>query len=203
MQAHEDTEFSDRFAGIDGIDVKTALKNCMNTDILKNTVHDFYVSAKTGPAKIEKLWREENISEFTITVHALKSSARLIGALDLNELAAKLEEYGDNGDLSSIGEYTPMLLEKYRYYEDSLALLFDDGDPEDDDRELIDPSALSEAYGAIREAVTAFDFNTADELMGMLKEYRIPKEEEDRYLRICDMVTKLEREALLEELANG
>ena len=96
-----------------------------------------------------------------------------------------------------------MLLEKYRYYEDSLALLFDDGDPEDDDRELIDPSALSEAYGAIREAVTAFDFNTADELMGMLKEYRIPKEEEDRYLRICDMVTKLEREALLEELANG
>ena len=39
--------------------------------------------------------------------------------------------------------------------------------------------------------------------MGMLKEYRIPKEEEDRYLRICDMVTKLEREALLEELANG
>ena len=47
VQAHEDTEFSDRFAGIDGIDVKTALKNCMNTDILKNTVHDFYVSAKT------------------------------------------------------------------------------------------------------------------------------------------------------------
>ena len=203
VQAHEDTEFSDRFAGIDGIDVKTALKNCMNTDILKNTVHDFYVSAKTGPAKIEKLWREENISEFTITVHALKSSARLIGALDLNELAAKLEEYGDKGDLSSIGEYTPILLEKYRYYADSLALLFEDGDPEDDDRELIDPSALSEAYSAVREAVTAFDFNTADELMGMLKEYRIPKEEEDRYLRICDMVTKLEREALLEELANG
>lgn len=203
VQDHEDTEFSDRFAGIDGIDVKTALKNCMNTDILKNTVHDFYVSAKTGPAKIEKLWREENISEFTITVHALKSSARLIGALDLNELAAKLEEYGDKGDLSSISEYTPILLEKYRYYSDSLALLFEDGDSEDDDRELIDPTALSEAYSAVREAVTAFDFNTADELMGMLKEYRIPKEEEDRYLRICDMVTKLEREAILEELANG
>ena len=72
-------------------------------------------------------------------------------------------------------------------------------DPEDE-REVIDAAQLNEAYGAIREAVTAFDYDTADEILTMLKDYRIPDKDRDQYERIKDLVTRLDRDALLEEL---
>jgi HPt (histidine-containing phosphotransfer) domain-containing protein len=175
----------------------------MNADILKNTVHDFYVYFETGSRKIRDMWKAGNIKDYTVAVHALKSSSRLIGAVDLSKMAAGLEDFGDREDTEAINEGTPALLEKYTYYHDSLAAIFQETGEADDDREMIDPSALAEAYGAIKEAVDAFDFNTADELVGMLKDYRLPPDEEDRYERICGMITRLERDTILEELNNG
>ena len=195
--------FMNDYSAIKGIDIDAALKNCLNADILKNTVHDFYAYFETGSGKIKDTWKAGNIKDYTVAVHALKSSSRLIGAMDLSKMAAGLEESGDAEDITAINEGTSALLEKYTYYFDSLAAIFRETKEADDDREMIDPSALSEAYGAIKEAVAAFDFNTADELVGMLKEYRMPPEEEARYERICGMITRLERDAILEELNNG
>nr|MCR5233107.1 response regulator [Lachnospiraceae bacterium] len=197
------SSFINDYAAIKGIDFNAALKNCLNADILKSTVHDFYSYYKTGVMKIEETWKSGNIKDYTVAVHALKSSSRLIGAMDLSKMAAGLEERGDEADITAINEGTPALLEKYACYAECMAPLFKEAGNEDDDREMIDPSALSEAYGAIREAVDAFDFNTADELVGMLKDYRLPEDEADRYERICGMITRLERDAILEELNNG
>lgn len=199
----DDSAFMNDYGAIKGIDIDAALKNCLNADILKNTVHDFYVYFETGSGKIKDTWKAGNIKDYTVAVHALKSSSRLIGAMDLSKMAAGLEESGDREDIEAINEDTPALLNKYIYYHDSLAAIFRETKEADDDREMIDPSALSEAYGAIKEAVAAFDFNTADELVGMLKEYRMPPEEDARYERICGMITRLERDAILEELNNG
>ncbi|MBR5360293.1 MAG: hypothetical protein IK123_05315, partial [Lachnospiraceae bacterium] len=76
------------------------------------------------------------------------------------------------------------------------------GDLEVDAHHTIEDSGIVLGR-AIKEAVDTFDFNTADELVGMLKEYRLPKDEEDRYERISGMITRLERDAILEELNNG
>nr|MCR5001121.1 response regulator [Lachnospiraceae bacterium] len=201
----DDSAFMNDYAAIKGIDIDAALKNCLNADILKNTVHDFYAYFETGSGKIKDTWKAGNIKDYTVAVHALKSSSRLIGAMDLSKMAAGFEESGDREDITAINEGTPALLDKYSYYFDSLASLFkeEEDDEAADSREMIDPAALSEAYGAIKEAVDAFDFNTADELVGMLKEYRLPPVEAARYERICGMITRLERDAILEELNNG
>nr|MCR5356180.1 Hpt domain-containing protein [Lachnospiraceae bacterium] len=153
--------------------------------------------------KIKDTWRAGNIKDYTVAVHALKSSARLIGATDLSKMAAELEDCGDRKDTEAINKGTPALLDKYSYYFDRLTAIFDKTAENENERELIDRAALSEAYGAIKESVDAFDFNTADELVNMLKEYRLPPDETDRYGRICGMITRLERDAILEELNNG
>nr|MCR5357088.1 response regulator [Lachnospiraceae bacterium] len=87
--------FIDDLATIKEIDIDAALKNCLTADILKNTVHDFYVYFETGSGKIKDTWRAGNIKDYTVAVHALKSSARLIGATDLSKMAAELEDCGD------------------------------------------------------------------------------------------------------------
>ncbi len=198
-----ESDFVKALSQAEGIDAQAALKNCMTEEILQGAVHDFAVSLKTEPDKIEKLWKEGDLRDYTIAVHALKSSARLIGALKLSSLAAELEVAGDAGDNDRIDRDTPELLFLYRGFCDKLKGVCDPADVSDgadDGREVIDPARLAEAYGAIREAVTAFDYDTADEILKMIKDYRIPEQDADKYERIRDLVTRLDRDALLEEL---
>ncbi|MCR5474283.1 MAG: response regulator [Lachnospiraceae bacterium] len=194
-----DGEFLSELGAIEGIDARAALSNCMTEDILKNAVHDFCVAAKTGPERIEELLTQGDIRGYTVAVHALKSSARLIGALHLSEEAAKLEAMGDAGDREGIDAANDEMLSLYRVLYDKLKPLYED-DEAADEREIIDAAQLAEAYTGIREAAEAFDFDTADEIVKMLGNYRIPDDEKDRYTRICDLVTGLDRDSLMEEL---
>ncbi len=196
----QEDDFVRRLGEISGIDAKAALANCMNADILKGAVHDFCVSLKSEPDKIEGLLADENIRDYTIAVHALKSSARLIGALELSALAAELEKAGDSLDREKIDAKTPQLLEMYRGFYDKLMPLEAGGEEDDPDRQEIDAGGLAEAYSAIREAVEAFDYDTADDVVKMLREYKIPDEESEKFTRVCDLVTRLDRDALMEEL---
>ena len=53
----------------------------------------------------------------------MKSSARIIGAGSLSELAAELESLGDEGRLEEIRQKTPALLADYRRLEKALDFL--------------------------------------------------------------------------------
>ena len=71
-------------------------------------------SAQKKAEEIEKYWAEKDIKNTTIKVHALKSASRSIGALELGELAARLEEAGKNGDLDTLDKELEELLSRYR-----------------------------------------------------------------------------------------
>ena len=57
---------------------------------------------------------EENWKEYSVIVHAIKSSSRMTGAAELSELAADLEKAADSGDVYRIKDETGRLLEQYR-----------------------------------------------------------------------------------------
>ncbi len=67
--------------------------------------------------KIEKAWKNEEIAEYTTLVHSLKSSARTVGAVELSDLAKKLEAVGKHDDIAYIRDGTELLLNKYRELE--------------------------------------------------------------------------------------
>ena len=187
-------------AHIEGIDYAAGLRNCMNEEILQEAVRDFRVSLKEMPDLIERLWKQGDLENYTIRVHALKSSARVIGATELSEKAAYLEKCGDAKDTAQIDALTPELLDLYRSYKERLAVLDAPEDGAEDTREEILPEQLAEAYDGIREAAEAFDFDTADAIMEMLKEYRIPEAEAERYEQVDAAVTRLDRDQLMELL---
>ena len=106
---------------IEGFSVKDGLTNCMNEEILQATIHDFIVAAKTGPDELQGYLDSDDIENYTIRVHALKSSARIIGANALSEQAKYLEACGDDNNRAEIDEKTPQLLADYRSMADALA----------------------------------------------------------------------------------
>ena len=161
----------------EGLSYSEAIKNCANEEILGKTLQQFWNSINNNLRDIEKFMSEGDIKNYTIKVHALKSSARLIGASELSAQAAYLEDAGNNNNVDSITDLTPELLTNYRSYLDKLAPLY----KQDENAELIDVEKLHEAYEAIKEFASMFDSDSIDGIIAMLREYRIPESEAERF----------------------
>lgn len=176
------------------INLKEAVSNCGGAEVLEKVVKDFLISIDSKADAIENSLSEQDLRNYTVYVHALKSSARLIGAMELSKMAAELEEMGNKEDLKGIVDKTPSLLEKYRGYKESLsaALRTKEGLPQ------ISSAQLQDAYMSIKELVEAYDFKTAESVMKMLEVYSIPKENQEEHDQLIKLMASLNREEILD-----
>ena len=161
-----------RLKQIPGIDFDAALTNCGSLDALWDTLKTYHTTLRSNAEKIETLQREGDLRNYTIAVHALKSSSRLIGALALSADALAMENAGNAGDASLIAEKTPALLQAYRTLGEALSGLF----PEQNTNDLpeIDTAALKSLNAKLRAAVDDFDLDALDEAVDALSGYRFP-----------------------------
>ncbi len=173
----EQSELEKFYSHTEGLTYSEAIKNCANEEILSKTLQQFWNSINNNLRDIEAFMTEGDVKNYTIKVHALKSSSRLIGATELSAQAAYLEECGNNNDTDSIADLTPELLTNYRCYLDKLAPLY----KQDENAELIDIEKLHEAYEAIKEFASMFDSDSIDGIIAMLREYKIPEAEAERF----------------------
>ncbi|MBR0253274.1 MAG: response regulator [Synergistaceae bacterium] len=171
------TELEKFYARTDGLDYVEAIKNCANEAILSKTLQQFYNSIQNNLNDIKKFESEGDIKNYTIKVHALKSSARLIGASELSSQAMYLEDCGNNNDVDSIKDLTPDLLANYESYVAKLSPLY----KQNENAELIPIEKLHEAYEAIKEFASMFDSDSIDGIISMLREYRIPDDEAEKF----------------------
>ena len=90
------------YKNIPGIDYDAAVTNCGSEDTFIQALEIFYNSLDKKADEIEGFEREKDIKNYTIKVHALKSAARLVGALKLSDDAKYLEACGDKNDIHEI-----------------------------------------------------------------------------------------------------
>ena len=179
-QESEKSDLEKFYSLTDGLNYDEAIKNCANENILSKTLTQFWNSIDNNLLEIQQFFHEADINNYTIKVHALKSSARLIGAEELSSRAAYLEDCGNNSNLDEITAKTPELLNLYKSYRDKLSPLY-----ENDDAELITPENLREAYEAIKEFAASFDSDSIDGIIATLRAYKIPDNESERFNKIA------------------
>lgn len=134
-------------------------------------------------------------SNYTIKVHALKSSARIIGAEDLSELARALEDAGKNGDNAFIEDHTDELLKMYRSLNDRLSWL----DSSDEELSEISEDALQEAYQTIIEIAGSYDYELMDDMLQNLRGYRLSPSDRERLSDISKMLTELDWDGIMKK----
>lgn len=179
------------------INLKEAIQNCGGCDVLENVIKDFYISIDSKAAAIKGFLEEEDIRNYTVLVHALKSSSRLIGAMELSEMCAELEEYGDKDNIEAIREKNDEMLQKYLSYKESLKAV-DKKDKSDLPEISIDE--LEGAFKDIKELIEAYDFDTADSILKMLDDYSIPKEAAEKYKNLVELMSAVDRDGILKLL---
>ncbi len=181
------------------IDTGPGLRNCGSIEGYLSVLGVFH---QTGPRKadeIEKLFREGDIEGYTVKVHALKSSARIIGAKELSELAEALEDAGKRGDRTFIGENTEKLVRDYRSL---IASLFEEEDKAPG-RPEIEERALRDAYSTIAEIALAMDYGLMEDLLNSLKGYQLSPEDDKIINRIKDLLNALDWDGIRKEASDG
>ncbi len=176
-----------------GLDYYEAIKNCATEEILEKTLQQFYNSINNNFNEIQNFYNgilnsinngedasEDDVKGYTIKVHALKSSARLVGASELSAQAMYLEDCGNAKDVTSIIDLTPTLLMDYKSYIEKLDPLY-----KKDDAPEIPIDELHDAYEAIKEFASMFDSDSIDGIIAMLRGYKIPESEAEKFNQIA------------------
>ena len=196
IEANKARAEKEKFSVLSGINVDDALKYTGGADILETTLKEFYKNIDKNSDRIQEFVVEEDWRNYTILVHALKSSARLIGASQLSDDAKYLEKCGDEENTSEIIQKTPQLLELYRSYKENLAPLCAQ-DEDDSGKEEMPLEQYAEAIKNIKECIEAFDFDTADQIIAMMKDYKIPAEKKDHFAELTEAISEVDRDKIL------
>ncbi len=196
--AQKRRNIEDELSALEGISMHTALQNCGSPEVLMVAIKEYYANIRKRADDIEKFARQKDFKNYTVQVHALKSSSRLIGALDLSEKAAYLEKCGDEENAVVIAAKTPELLELYRSYIIKLDSLAEN----QSSKELLDVDKFNEAMAAVKEFAGAFDFNAIDNIIEEVDKYALPDEVADKFAEVKRLSRGADFNGLKEILKN-
>ena len=183
----------DQFKDVDEIDVRAGLNYCGSEEGFLSVINVFHQTAGKKADEIEKLLTEGDIENYTVKVHALKSSARIIGATELSEFAKTLEDAGNNNDTGYILENTLKLLDMYRALDNKLVWLNKD----DESLPMISESALKDAYRTIAEVADGMDYGLLEDIIKQLRGYRLPEEDSKRIGKIEALLNELDWDSIM------
>ena len=167
----------DELPDLPGIDSLSGIRCCGGKEMWLSLLGDFYRLIEPKATKLEKCLADDLIRDYTIEVHALKNTARMIGANHLSDCFRHMEDCGNAGNVDSIRRETPDLLREYREFKEILKPF---GEEQNAEKQETTAENLKEQLKQIHDAMDQFDLDGADEAMKELEKYKLPKECEER-----------------------
>ena len=169
---------------VEGIDPAEGIRNTGKPQQYIKFIRTFFDTLENRISEIRDAFESGDIETYTIKVHSLKSTARIMGAKELSLLAEELEHAGDAGNTEEIGRKTPRLLEMCDSFKEKLSPIETDNETDEAliaDKPAISADELSNAYKAIAEFVPQMDYEAVEMVLSELKEYKLPPEDEKKF----------------------
>ena len=164
---------------VEGVTVKDGIRASGGVESYISALGTFLDTIEPNERVIREAYEAEDTRMYTVKVHALKSSARIIGAGTLAADAERLEKAGNDNDWQLIHAGTEKLLSDLNAFKDKLAPLRATDDATDD-REEIPESELAGAYQALKEVIPQMDYDAVEMILDQLKSYRLPEEDKKK-----------------------
>ncbi|MBQ8983896.1 MAG: response regulator [Lachnospiraceae bacterium] len=188
------------------IDTSEGLTNCGSYDSYLALVKMFSDSMEKSIEELNRLYQDWDVKNYTIKIHALKSSARLIGAMNLGELAQSLENAGKSADEEYIRINHSFFIGGYR---EVGALITDvqkqiNGsaaqEEEAVDKPEIDADALAQYYSEISEAADEIDSDRIHDILVTLDRYSMAEADRELIAAIENAADGFEYDEIIEML---
>ncbi len=180
---------------IESLDTQAALSLLGSEKLFWDVLKDYYLVIQKKAELIHELEQNEDIQNYTIEVHALKSASRQIGASHLADTAARLEQAGNEGDLVLIHEMTPKMLELYLNYDSILKEYFQKEDSDDTPKPLASSEDLQQFFAMLRFAFENLDMDQMEDAIKTMKQYSYADKQQKLFEQLCGAVAEIDTDA--------
>ncbi len=167
------------------LNVENALSMLGNEKLYLSVLKEYYNSIDKKAASIQEHYCLERWKDYIIEVHALKSTSRQIGADEVGELAAELEQAGNDNNIELIREKTQHLLEEYMKFKEILAPVFAEEEKHSNVKHA-DNSTILSLLDKLKEVLDNYDILQIDDVINEISEYEC----DDRYQPIFKRLKK-------------
>ena len=176
------------YESIDGMVAADAIKYCGSEEAFLSALKIYFDSYEAKAGELQGYYDSGDWENYTIKVHALKSSSRLVGLPVIGNEAEALEMAGKASDVDYIHANHDDLMKKYQSIRDALAPMLG----VKDERPDIPPDMLEDAYGGLLEFAECTDYELARMVLDSVKEYKLPDEDEERFARLKDCLSRMD-----------
>lgn len=180
------------------MDVESAITYCGGQESFMSILKTFYDTIDDKVRDIDGFYNSRDWKNYNISVHAMKSSARIVGLKELSERALGLETASDEPvDIETIDADNSVLLDMLRDVKIKLSKLSGD-----DDLPYISEDVLKDAYNSLEEFVNMMDYELTRMVMDSVSGYRLPEEDKNRFEKLNNCLAKLDWEGMVELLSD-
>ncbi len=177
VMVQENEEIPESLAPLQGaewLDMRIGIKNSGSVEAYLPLLKIFYESIDETEQAIEGFYAERNIKDYTIKVHALKSSARIIGAQEFGEEAQLLENAGKAENREYIRAHHEGFIETYRGFKAQLAAVFaNEQTAAEDEKPEADAVLMESVYEEMREAAEEMDCDRLDDIFAEMDDHAL------------------------------
>ena len=203
------------YEGIVGISRQDAINNSGSEESLRIVLKIYYESIDESVAELDGYYDAKDWSNYTIKIHALKSSSRLIGANDLADACLALENAGDEKDIDYIDKHHNETMDALKAYRKPLGRLFGEDEADDAGEDATDivsedkDSKVSEdfdryliesVYEAIRDGAIARDDAMITDTLMEIEDYELLEADQAKIDAIKECLKKKDHVAMIEIL---
>ena len=170
-------------------DVKHDRTLTSNDDERQALIKIFVSTIDESAKKLDEFKEKSDIKNYTIKVHGLKSTARLIGEMSISKKAEALEKAGNAGDWDYIETHHKELIDEYL----SIRNTYEGQKPA---KKPLDESDLKDALYSIIEMANVCDFTSTEMVLNTLADYELPEGLDEKLKEIRTLLDKLDYEAV-------
>ena len=183
---------------VNGVDWSYAHLHFKNDKLLSDAVKMFLAALHRDANELnlyfDSIDNENAMTSYRIKVHSMKSSAALIGIVQLAGMAMELEEAAKNLDSSAIKALHPVFINRWLSFEQ---LLEDFAEHKTADKNADDfPSEIADIILRINSAAAEMDVDKLDALSSELDGYSFNGTDAEKVKQIKDMIFNFEIEGL-------
>lgn len=182
------------------IDVRSGIENSGSVRDFFAMIELFCDRTDADTSELDGYYDEGDTEKYTVKVHAMKNSLRIIGAIGLGEIAQKLEDAGKKKDMDFIREHHEVFMVNIRQLKTMLKDYITDEEETGGDKKPADDNMISEAYMKIREAAVSYDSDSWEKVYEQMSEYSIPKSEEDKWNKVKTAADQYDYDRVIELL---
>lgn len=164
--------------------VQMGVTNCGSESDYMEAIARF---AQYAPAKIEEIQeyiQKNDIDNFIIKVHAIKSSTRTLGMMNLSQIALNLEEAGNNQDIAYIHAHVGTFLALYGTLSCELVSRLSNTEQPEKPKQVIEKEAIFGIAQHLKGYVDDFNDEAVGSMLRALQLYDFPEEIQPQFKQI-------------------